>query len=442
MRTGFSTVAYRPRRAVWCLVGLIGGWLLLAGCPVPGGGDDGAGGDVQTGVFNNTSDPTNDGAQYIGSDACSACHGDFAALHRIHGHANALTAIQGQPPQYPEEGTRAGVPTPPAGLAWSDISYVISGYLHNAFFVDDAGYVMTNGVDGVDTQYLLGFPPNGTQAGFTAYLPNQATPKPFDYETCFRCHTTGPQPLDPANPVKQDNRPGILGTWAEANVQCEACHGPGSNHAPNPGRRDLFVDLTAQTCARCHVKGNDPDVIVAENGYANPNTQYPQLRASGGHSDFSCTVCHDPHASITYDRANGLRNDCTVCHADQNMAFHAGKVFSFGDYEETLACESCHMPLLGLSGSTASAALVGSEARVGDVRGHIFRLDATSTDVAAMFTADGSAIARDENGLAAVTVHFACLRCHNASQAAFALTAQNAARIAENLHGKMAETGP
>ena len=127
---------------------------------------------------------------------------------------------------------------------------------------------MTTGVDGANTQFNLDYPPNGTAAGFVSYLPDQTTPLPFDYETCFRCHTTGPQrPNPPCNPLSQDGRPGILGTWAEDGVQCEACHGPGSNHAPHPTARNIYVDGTNSTCANCHLAGNDTSIIKANDGY-------------------------------------------------------------------------------------------------------------------------------------------------------------------------------
>ena len=62
------------------------------------------------GPFNNSTDPTNGGASYIGSAAFSACHSDVAELTRVHGHSQALKASNGLPPEYPPEGTRAGVP--------------------------------------------------------------------------------------------------------------------------------------------------------------------------------------------------------------------------------------------------------------------------------------------------------------------------------------------
>lgn len=425
----------RPKRGTHLIIrGLLAAaalTVLIGGCPptIPGGANE-----PNQPIFHNTTDPTNDGASYVGSAACSACHPKISEMMRTHGHVHALTLIEGQPPEYAAEGTRAGVPNPPAGSTWNDISYVISGYLHGAFFVDAQGFVMTTGIDGADTQYNLDYPPNGTTAGFVPYLPAQATPKPFDYETCFRCHTTGPMPQDPNNPRSQGNRPGILGTWAEENVQCEACHGPGSNHVPNPQRRNIFVDSTpTATCARCHTEGDDPNVIVAKSGFLNGNTQYPQLLASGGHADFNCTICHNPHVSITYDREDGLRNGCTACHTDVNLAFHANVTYELGTYREEVTCESCHMPLLALSNSTAPD-VGGTTARIGDVRGHIFRIDPDSADYRDMLTADESRALKDADGQLAATLDYVCLRCHNGTGNAFTLTPDGATAIAPGMH--------
>jgi len=430
----------RLRRSATALAALAVAVVLAlpGGCP-PAPPTDGDGTGSGTPVFNNTTDPTNDGATYIGSAACSACHPEVAQKQALHAHKHALTGVQGQPPEYPAEATRAGVPTPPGGRAWTEISYVISGYLHGAFFVDGDGFVLTDGVAHVDTGWQLDFPANGTLASFFSYLPQQTTPLPYDFETCFRCHTTGPLPQDPDNPQSQDGRPGILGTWAEAGVQCEACHGPGSRHAPHPDKRNIYVNAEAAICGQCHSSGDDPDVIPAVGGFIGTNTEYQQLRASGGHSEFACTVCHDPHASITYDRSVGVRNACTVCHADMNLAFHDDAVFRLGDYIENVRCESCHMPLAGVAVSTASAGLVGPDARVGDVRAHIFRINTEASDASAFLTGDGTAVRTDAQGRAALTVDYVCLRCHNEGGNVFPLTRAGALLIAQQMHAKAGE---
>lgn len=416
--------------------------LLLAGCPSESGPpfpsliDPNTGEALQsTLAFFNTDDFANNSASYVGSTACGACHANIVEKTRLHAHSHALVMpAGGEPPEFPDEATRGGVPAPPDGFTYDDISYVLGGYLVNAFFIDQNGYFITNGTAGVDSGWLVDYGINGRAAEFIEYKPDQATPLPFDRDTCFRCHTTGSRPQSAENPRSQDNRPGIQGTWNEAGVRCEACHGPGSMHVPNPSARNIFVDGTNATCGQCHTEGDDPNVIVAANGFIDSNTQRAELRASGGHGGFSCTVCHDPHYSTVYDRENGLRNTCTTCHEDVNLAFHSGIVFEWGSYREDVTCESCHMPPTGLSAASADPAVVGTEARVGDVRGHIFRIDPDNGSSSTMFAADGRTVVKDDEGRAAVTLDFVCLRCHHGGGNAFPLTADGAPLIAPGMH--------
>lgn len=382
-------------------------------------------------VYNNTTDPTNRGAAFVGADACRACHSEIGAHHALHGHANRLTPIMGGPPTFPAEAARAGVPNPPAGFDWADISYVLGGYLKDARFIDRDGFVLTTGVDGVDAQWNLAFPANGTTAGFVPYQESAQAPPPYEFSEFFR-HTTGPQPFDAASPEFQENRPGILGTWNEPGIQCEACHGPGSNHLPNPAARDLYVNSSADQCGSCHSRAADPSVILADSGFIRNYQQRSELLASGGHASFNCTFCHDPHASATYDRANGIRNQCTDCHGDANMAFHEGAVFVRGDYVEPVTCESCHMAYATRTATSASESVVGALGQMGDTKTHIFRISTQGSDQ--FLTGDGSAVRRDDQGRALVTVDFACLRCHNGLGNGFEMSIETAANVASGLH--------
>jgi hypothetical protein len=404
--------------------------IVMLGCPTSDGDSD------QNGpVYNNTTDRTNGDALYIGSAACKACHPNVAAMQSKHGHLQVLKRIEGLAPAYPADATRAGVPNPPGGFSWDDIAYVVGGYTRKARFVDRNGYLLTNGTAGVDAQWNLEFVPSGTAEDFAPYETGQTTPKPYEY-ACFACHTTGPQSFDPAAPLFQENRLGIEGTWREAGVQCEACHGPGSLHVPDPQARAMYVNTTAEGCGECHngTFGAGGTVIHAEAGFIQDYMQYAELRASGGHADFNCVACHDPHAGTNYDAAGGIRNTCTNCHSNQNMAVHEGKTYVRGEYVEPVTCVSCHMPFATKS---ASSVFLGQSAgRVGDVRTHIFRINSEPVDYTTMFAADGKSVATDATGKAAVTLDFVCLRCHNTTGAEpFRLTVSSAGQIAPGIHG-------
>jgi hypothetical protein len=347
-----------------------------------------------------------------------------------------LNRILGQPPTYPAQAARADVSNPPVGYAWDDISYVIGGYIRKAKFIDQGGFIVTGGNTSPLTQWDLLFPPNGTTPGFVSYEPPPTMiSKRYDY-SCFVCHVTGPQPQDSSHPGFQENRPGLVGTWQEAGVQCEACHGPGSHHPPNTAARTMYVNVSASACGSCHSRpaGSGAGVIQANDGFIDHHQQYSELLASGGHAGFACVTCHDPHAGTNYDRANAIRNECTACHLNKNMALHEGKVYAAGGYGEVLTCTSCHMPFATRS---ATSAVVGQAAgRVGDMRTHIFRINTAPVDYTGMFTADLLQVVRDAEGRAGVTLDFVCLRCHNTDGGyPFRLTLSSASDAAPGLHG-------
>ena len=47
-------------------------------------------------------------------------------------------------------------------------------------------------------------------------------------------------------------------TPVHMNVNCEACHGPGSEHSKNIEVKTLGGRIDATTCVRCHDPDNSP----------------------------------------------------------------------------------------------------------------------------------------------------------------------------------------
>jgi hypothetical protein len=70
----------------------------------------------------------------------------------------------------------------------------------------------------------------------------------FDNE-CVRCHVVG---------FQRGGFQSLYTTPQYANVQCEECHGPGRQHASNPGKGYGFM-ATPAGCVQCHKEPNDPD---------------------------------------------------------------------------------------------------------------------------------------------------------------------------------------
>ena len=80
---------------------------------------------------------------YAGSEKCEECHKEIYTGYRASGHPYKIQKIKdGQPPVYPV-GRSSGVPRPPEGMDWKDISHVIGGYGWKARFMDLEGYILT-----------------------------------------------------------------------------------------------------------------------------------------------------------------------------------------------------------------------------------------------------------------------------------------------------------
>ena len=75
--------------------------------------------------------------------------------------------------------------------------------------------------------------------------------KPAEFErSCFDCHTSGPKKetilVAGDGPLLQ-------------NVQCEACHGPASNHVTNPVKGYGRIPDMMASCLRCHTPSVSPN---------------------------------------------------------------------------------------------------------------------------------------------------------------------------------------
>ncbi len=349
------------------------------------------------------------GAEYVGSATCAGCHEETYNKFILSGHPYKLNkVVDGQPPEYPY----SEVLEVPTGYTWDDISYVIGGYNWKARFIDQEGYIITGDADAT-TQYNFPNDEVGKEEGWVGYHAGEEN-KPYD---CGSCHTTGYNP-DGGN---QDGLAGLVGTWAETGIQCEECHGPGSNHAGNPYGVVMNIDRDAQACGNCHIRGS-VDVIDAKGGFTKHHEQAEELYASK-HLAIGCVACHDPHASAVNadDDLNpnkGIWNDCEDCHFDKVSNQKSSAMASI------LECSDCHMPY------GAKSAWGNGDVFTGDVRSHLF---AINTDPEApQFNEDGS------ETLPYLTLSYACQSCHidgaTRSNAGAPRTLDALAEVADGYH--------
>ncbi len=343
---------------------------------------------------------------YAGAETCAACHRNIYDGYRQSGHPYKIQKVTGGPPAYPP-GTSPGIPMPPKGMDWDDISYVIGGYGWKARFMDREGYILTGDAD---RQYNLANENLGTQPHWIGYGSGEASRKPY---TCGTCHSTGWKASGKDGP-HQDGLPGIYGTWASPGVTCEACHGPGAAHAASPATAKLTVE---PNCKMCHVRGDETS-IDASGGLVRHHEQYEDLLASP-HRTLGCMACHDSHLGTRYGRGGfkGQAGTCVQCHQNQARAIVAP--------EPHRACTDCHMPYAAKTAVSSRVEYQDGFVPKGDLRSHIFRI---SPDPGwNMFTDDGRFVRTDAENRAYLALDYTCLSCHTGKNKAWAT--KNAKRI-------------
>ncbi|WP_340818392.1 multiheme c-type cytochrome [Methanolobus sp. WCC4] len=333
-----------------------------------------------------------EGATYVGAEECSLCHAEKYAEWETTGHGYILIT--------PEEALemRADLPLP-AGYMEDDILFVNGGWGWKARYIDEQGYIITKTGE------------NMAVNGSNQY--NIETGEWVDYNAgilleynCFKCHTTGASYDEGVEGLT-----GIPGSWEFRGVQCEACHGPGSEHVAQGGAEGVAinVDPSASFCGQCHRRGEDDDKIPSGGGFVQHHEEYQELLASGGMSTFDCVVCHDPHQPVHAGATNpteglGITTQCEDCHAEAARIYANSTKGAAG-----IECLDCHMPL-----SARSA--VNTSPYVADVRSHLFRID-TSVDAEFTYIDEESG---KEYANSYLTLEYACLKCHTDKDKAWA----------------------
>lgn len=419
------------------LTGLMLMALVMAGCsgddgsigatgPAGPAGPEGPAGPVGPTGPAGPADPTSQ-LSYVGSEKCGECHAGKLDLVMKSGHPYKLNkVVNGEVPTYPfsditgalERISDSGVESDdPNGtetdnvlgtpMSYDDISYVIGGFGWKARWMDADGYIVT----GDAVQYNL------EDDSMSDYHNNGVN---LVYN-CGNCHTTGWKHYDATlNDARQDGLPGMDGTFAEAGIGCEACHGAGSKHVQTQSKDDIVRIATARTtenfladdmaygqavaCGECHTRDGEKDYpsyssagndagyagdqggrIVSNGTIAKHHEQYDELLGldinadgslgAGGPlgkhllNDVTCISCHSPHKTVKYGADGAIRVDCASCHANQEFTPTA---------HSSLDCTVCHMPKMAKSAIWTGTNKAGKQ--LGDIKTHIFKIDLAKTE--------------------------------------------------------------
>ena len=199
-------------------------------------------------------------ASYSGTKECTSCHRGLTQSHADSNHALALqdvrkkkAAILGDFDQG-EELRTVQLPGEDKARPFTakDIAFVIGSGQHVQRYLFETGK---------NDYVVLPVEWNVTTKQWEPYKIADAWPAPaYDWEqSCASCHTTG---FD----VEK-------GRWKDPGVQCESCHGPGSEHvklAKDVGKKPTDEELAnvraqiytvpdAQVCGQCHSQGVSKD---------------------------------------------------------------------------------------------------------------------------------------------------------------------------------------
>lgn len=166
--------------------------------------------------------------------------------------------------------------------------------------------------------------------------PLAADARPIGARTCAGCHQLEDMHASHGLHVRAFAA-GAGGVGREG--ACEACHGPGSEHAKRPGAPGLIiaytqdsgtpVPLQVDTCLGCHAGG------------ARQHWQgsVHELRA------LSCTDCHNPMVRLSAEgllAKSSVNEVCSTCHRDIRVQFNRRSHMPLP--EGQLSCVDCHNP--------------------------------------------------------------------------------------------------
>ena len=334
-------------------------------------------------------------ATYVGSGKCAECHqSEFDRWHasphdRAMDLANSETVLgdfdsarltyQGVTSRMFREGDRYMIHTegPDGEMDDFEVKYVfgfdpLQQYMVE--FPDGRVQVLRVSWDTQKEEWFYHYPPDVRDEKLAPDDPLHWTGRMSNWQQmCAECHSTNLQKhFDIQSACYQT-------TFAEIDVSCETCHGPGSLHVQLAEAPSLFWDryhgyglpdlksknskIEIESCAPCHsrrhrVAGDfrpggelldyfEPALLREGLYHADGQIQdevyvYGSFLQSKMHAKgIRCTDCHDPHTTRLKYQGNQL---CTSCHQHPSGKYDVPAHHHHRPGSSGAQCVACHMP--------------------------------------------------------------------------------------------------
>lgn len=335
---------------------------------------------------------------FVGSEACAACHAEIYADYQEHPMGRSLASVEDATPIEDYPSGKIEIPGPRRYR----VEVSEEGVTHHEYLLGSDGEVLYDQGEPVD--FALGSGGRGrayliekegllyqSPLGWYSHASRWNLSPGYDPAShprfqrrigdgCLYCHagqvaSSGMDHYD--SPI-----------FLEASIGCERCHGPAGAHVAlhegghlDPSARDpivnpakLEVERRESVCNQCHLQGDYvirrfgreffdfrpgdhyEDIfvcLVTEDRIDSPGrgraaSQVEQMRSSRcyemSEAALGCISCHDPHRRVSPEqRHEYYRERCLDCHVDQGCSLPEP------DRQAPPAlgsCVHCHMPAL------------------------------------------------------------------------------------------------
>jgi len=318
-------------------------------------------------------------AKYAGSEKCGTCHATQYKVWKTTNHAKMIQDVKENP-----SAIRPPMKFKTGPLSFEGIKYTVGGNRWKQRYMrEDFSFATIQW--NVETK---------------EYVPWNISGSHNWYRDCGGCHSTGfkrTSDMEPIDSPQKYAKAKFSGTYAELNIGCEACHGPGSNHVESPKKSNivnpakLTQQLSISACSQCHTvfdkpkdadtdkprktgfywwpagfkvgddieqfigktfipfapAGNTGTYYWADGTSRDHHQQYQDLPKSKHYkAGLTCNVCHSVHSEASGEmltktdaRDNKL---CYTCHSDKKDKLAEHTKHSPNSSGST--CIECHMP--------------------------------------------------------------------------------------------------